>query len=127
SIYRYVNERVKFNSAFGPYSTTPDSAVLAGQPADQAAINQTLLAMLRGAGIEAYPALTATRSAGKINREFPSYYQFNALVVRSTIGDSNFWMDASYPHSQPNLLRRDMNTGIALLLQDSSFTWQQVN
>src|SRR5699024_12113993 len=46
---------------------------------------------------------------------------------RSTIGDRTFWMDASYPYSQPNLLPREMNSGIALLLRDSSFTWQQVN
>src|SRR5699024_2914483 len=127
SIYSYISEQAKFSGAYTPYSTLSDTAVLAGRPADQAAINQTLLAMLRGAGIKAYPALTATRSAGKINREFPSYYQFNALAVRSTIDDRTFWMDASYPYSQPNLLSREMNSGRALLLQDSSFVWQSID
>src|SRR5699024_5824744 len=46
-IYRYVNERVAFNESYAPFSTMSDSAVLAGKPSDQAAINQTLLAMLR--------------------------------------------------------------------------------
>src|SRR5699024_7175396 len=125
-IYRYVNERVAFNESYAPFSTMSDSAVLAGKPSDQAAINQTLLAMLRGADIEAYPALTATRSAGEINRDFPSYYQINALVIHSIIADHTFWMDASYPYSQPNMLGKEVNNGRSLLLKDSSYTWKSI-
>lgn len=122
-IYRYLNERVRFSGTYAPYSTTPDSTVLAGEATDQAAINQTLLAMLHGAGIEAYPLLASTRSSGTINREFPSFYQFNALAVRSEIEGEEYIMDASFPYSQPNLIPVEMNNGEGLLLRDTSFTW----
>lgn len=122
-IYRYLNGRVSFSGAYAPYSTTPDSAVLAGETADQAAINQTLLAMLRGAGIEAHPLLASTRSSGTINRTFPSFYQFNALAVRSEIEGEEYIMDASFPYSQPNLIPVEMNIGEGLLLREHSFTW----
>ncbi|SHG02476.1 protein of unknown function [Fodinibius roseus] len=122
-IYRYLNERVRFSGAYAPYSTTPDSAVLAGTATDQAAINQTLLAMLRGAGIEAHPLLASTRSSGTINRAFPSFYQFNALAVRSEIEGEAHIMDASFPYGQPNLIPVEMNNGEGLLLRDDSFSW----
>ncbi len=123
SIYHYLNERVNFSGNFVPHSTTPDSAVLAGEAADQAAINQTLLAMLRGAGIEAYPLLTSTRSSGEINREFPSFYQFNALAVYSNINGEAYIMDAGFPYSHPNLIPTEINNGEGLLLREKSFEW----
>lgn len=122
-IYRYVNDRMNFSEAYAPYSTESDSAVLAGQPMGQAAINQTLLAMLRGAGINAHPVLTSTRSSGSISRDFPSFYQFNALAVRSKIDGQKYMMDASFPHSQPNLIPTEMSSGRGLLMKDDSFSW----
>ena len=123
SIYRYVNDRMNFSEAYAPYSTESDSAVLAGQPMGQAAINQTLLAMLRGAGIKAYPVLTSTRSSGTINRDFPSFYQFNALAVQSKIDGQQYMMDASFPYSQPNLIPTEMSSGRGLLMKEDSFKW----
>lgn len=123
SIYHYLNERVRFSGSHAPYSTTSDSVVLSGTSTDQAAINQTLVAMLRGAGIKADPLLASTRSSGTINREFPSFYQFNALAVRSEIEGEDYILDASFPYSQPNLIPVEMNNGEGLLLGENSFSW----
>lgn len=122
-IYRFLNEKANFSGSYAPYSTQPDSVVLSGEATDQAAINQTLLAILRGAGIEAWPVLTSTRSSGEINREFPSFYQFNALAVQSEIEGNEYLMDASYPHSQPDLIPVEINNGEGLLMRDESFSW----
>jgi len=123
SIFRYVNETVNFSGANAPYSTETDTAVLRGRALDQAAINQTLIAMLRGAGIEANPLLISGRNSGKIDHDFPSFYQFNAQLVYSEIRDQAFVMDASFPHSQPGLIPVDMYNAPGLLLSQSSFRW----
>ena len=123
SIYRYVNDRMNFSEAYAPYSTELDSAVLDGQVTGQAAINQTLLAMLRGAGISADPVLTSTRSSGTISRDFPSFYQFNALAVQSEIDGQSYIMDASFPFSQPNLISTEMSSGWGLVMKQDSFSW----
>jgi hypothetical protein len=123
SIYRYINDRMNFSEAYGPYSTESDSAVLSGQAMGQAAINQSLLAMLRGADITAHPVLTSTRSSGTISRDFPSFYQFNALAIQSEINGQRYMMDASFPHSYPNLIPTEMSNGRGLLMKADSFSW----
>lgn len=123
SIFRYINERASFNGTNRAFSETADSAVMAGEPADQAAINQTLTAMLRGAGIEAWPLLISSRGAGRINRSFPSFYQFNAQLVHAAAGDSATVMDASFDHAQPGLIPVEMYNETGLLLREEGYEW----
>lgn len=123
SIYRFLNQRINFSGSRSPFSITADSVVLAGKAVDQAAINQTLLAMLRGAEIEANPVFISSRRSGKINKEFPSFYQFNALIIQSKIDGESFIMDASMPFSQPGLIPVEMNNNPGLLLKPKSFEW----
>jgi hypothetical protein len=123
SIYRYVNERVNFSGAHSPYSVQASRSVLAGQPADQAAINQTLITMLRGAGIEASPVLISTRQSGKVNMDFPSFYQFNGQLVRSKISGEEYLMDASFAHSKPDLIPVDSYNGEGLVIDPNSHEW----
>ncbi|MDZ7682375.1 MAG: DUF3857 domain-containing protein [Fodinibius sp.] len=127
SIFRYLNERMNFSDATSPRSTQSDRQVLAGDPSDQAAINQTLVAMLRGADIEASPVLISTRESGQVNMDFPSFYQFNGQVVQSHIGDRRYLMDASFGHSQPGLIPVDANNGHGLVLGADSYEWLDLN
>lgn len=123
SIYRYLNRRMNFSGGHAAYSTTRDTTVLQGKAVDQAAINQTLLAMLEGAGIEAYPVMISSRESGTINKEVPSFHQFNAQIVRSEIGDETYLMDASFPFSEVGLIPVDMNNGPGLALKEKDFEW----
>ncbi len=123
SIYRYLNERVNYSGENRPYSEMADSLVLRGEPADQAAINQTLVAMLRGAGIQAWPLMISTRESGQINRSFPSFYQFNAQLAWSSAGDSVSVMDASFAHAQPGLIPVAMYNETGLLLREKDYEW----
>ena len=126
SIYRHLNERVNFSGATAPYSEIGDSTVLSGQPAGQAAINQTLLAMLHGAGLEAAPVLISTRKSGTVNKEFPSFYQFNGQLISSTVGGESYLMDASYPYSQPGLISVKAYNGPGLKIDKSNYQWTAI-
>ncbi|MEL7832446.1 DUF3857 domain-containing protein [Fodinibius sp. Rm-B-1B1-1] len=126
-VYRYVNERVNFSGANTSVSDMSDGEVLAGEPADQAAINQVLVAMLQGAGIEANPVLISTRRAGRINMDFPSFYQFNGLMVQSQIGEQTHLMDAGFPYSQPGLIPTESYGNRGLVLKRNSYEWLDIN
>lgn len=126
SIFRYLNTTANFSGSKSPYSEVSDEAVFSGEPVDQAAINQTLLAMLQGAGIEAYPLLISTRQFGQINRSFPSFFQFNGQLTYSNIGDKTYYMDASFPHSQPNLIPVDTYNETGLLLRPHGYDWKDI-
>lgn len=126
SVFRYLNETAKFNETSGAYSPVTDDSVLNGKLVDQPAINQTLIAMLDGAGIEAWPLLISTRRSGRINKSFPSYFQFNSQVVYSEINGKSYFMDASYPHSYPDLLPVASYNETGLILKKDSYIWTEI-
>lgn len=126
SIFRYVNQQARFSDQQGAFSETPDTTVLKGSLADQPAINQTLIAMLRGAGIEAWPLLISTREYGKIDRSFPSFFQFNGLLAYSQINGKPYFMDASFSHSYPNMLPVQSYNETGLLLKDKEYEWTEI-
>ncbi|MDX1618692.1 MAG: DUF3857 domain-containing protein [Balneolaceae bacterium] len=126
SIFRYLNDAVRFSEARGSFSTTEDDSVLVGKPVSQPAINQTLVAMLEGAGINAWPLLISSRPYGRINRTFPSYFQFNGQIVYSEIGGTGYFMDASYSHSYPGLLPVESYNETGLVLKKNSYEWIEI-
>lgn len=127
SIYHYVNSRMNYSGARTPFSTTLDTEVLNGEAADQAAIAQTLLAMLQGAGVKAYPLLISTRESGRINQDFPSFYQFNSQIIYSEVDGESYFMDAAFAHSQPDLIPVEAFNETGLLLKKDSFEWIDIN
>lgn len=127
SIFHYLNRRINFSGSHTPYSDEPDEVVLSGQPVDQAAINQTLVAMLRGAEIEAHPVVTSTREAGKINMDFPSFYQFNGQLVRSEIAGNYYFMDASFPFSYPGLIPSDIYGSRGIAFKQDAYEWIDID
>ncbi|WP_148899321.1 DUF3857 domain-containing protein [Fodinibius salinus] len=126
SIYQYLNRRMSFSGAHHAYSETTDTVVLNGNAADQAAINQTLIAMLRGAGIEAYPVLISTKQSGKINKDFPSFYQFNGQLVQTVVNGQSFLLDASFSHGRPGLIPFDSYNSPGLLFKTDTFEWVDI-
>lgn len=127
SIFYYVNSRMNYSGARTPFSTTRDTEVLKGEAADQAAIAQTLLAMLQGAGISAYPLLISTRESGRINQDFPSFYQFNSQIIYSEADGQSYFLDAAFPNSQPDLIPVETYNETGLLLKKDSFEWKDIN
>ncbi|MDX1639378.1 MAG: DUF3857 domain-containing protein [Balneolaceae bacterium] len=126
SIFRYLNDRVRFSDQRTVFSDVQDDSVLEGSIVDQAAINQTLTAMLRGGGIDAWPMLISTRPYGRINRSFPSFYQFNGQITYSEIDGDGYFMDASFPHSYPDLLPVETFNEHGLVLRENSYEWLEL-
>lgn len=127
SIYQHLNRRVNFSGIHTAYSQTSSEKVLSGEPASQSAINQTLVSMLRAADIEANPVLISTRKSGEINMDFPSFYQFNGLMVQSEIEGEPYLMDAGFPFSQPGLIPVDTYGSRGLVLKETGYEWIEID
>lgn len=126
SVFRYLNATANYSGIKAPFSSAGDQSVLNGEPSDQAAINQTLVAMLRGAGIKANPVLISSRSSGQLNRDFPSFFQFDGQLVHSNINGQTYFMDASFPYSHPNLIPVEMYNENGLMLGSSDYQWVDI-
>lgn len=126
SIFAYLNERVVYNELNSVFADNSLSHVLEGEPSNQAEINMTLLALLRGAGIESYPLFISGRDFGRINRSFPSPYQFNRMLVHSHIKGRNFVMDASFKFSEPDLIPIESFNEQGFILREESHEWIEI-
>lgn len=127
SIFHYVNSNMQFNGTNAVYADGRLRQVTEGTPANQAEINTLLLGMLRGAGIDAYPLFISGREFGRINRSFPSLFQFNQMLVYSEIDGMNYIMDASFAHSLPNLISVNSFNNQGFLLRENDFHWIEIN
>jgi len=126
SIFRLVNSESQFNGMNGAFSGEDFGHVLDGEPSNQADINMALLSILRGAGIDAWPLYISGRDFGRINKAFPSVYQFNRMLVVSYIGEDEYFMDASFPQSSPDLIPVESYNEQGLLLKDKSHKWLDI-
>ncbi len=126
TIFTHVNQRKMFNEIPGAFPDSPPETVLDGEPAGQASINLVLLAMLRGAELEAKPLYISGRNFGRINKEFPSIYQFNQMLVAVAIdeGDEGFiLMDASFSNSRPGLIPVNSYNEKGFVFKEAGFEW----
>ncbi|MEX2345054.1 MAG: transglutaminase domain-containing protein, partial [Balneolaceae bacterium] len=126
SIYRFVNANMQFNEASAVFAEDGFEHVLEGEPANQAEINMVLLALLRGAGIDAKPLYISGRDYGSINRSFPSLYQFNKMLVYSEIGEREYFMDASFAHSLPGLIPVESYNQQGMILSEEDYSWVEI-
>lgn len=126
SVFKYVNSRVQFNEMNAVFVEKSLDHVLEGEPADQAQINMVLLAMLRGAGIDAKPLFISGRDFGRINKSFPSLYQFNRLLVVSEIEGDRWFMDASFSHSMPDLIPVETYNEQGMILSEKLHDWVEI-
>jgi len=123
SIFTLVNSKVQYNGQSAIFTERDLNNVLDGVPANQAEINLTLLALLRGAGIDAYPVYISGRELGRINRDFPSLFQLNRVLIVTEIEGIKQFMDASYSNSLPGLITIDSNNGEGMVVREDHHEW----
>ena len=54
-----------------------------------------LLALLRGLGIEAEPAMVSTTAGDGLDEELPSLSHFNHILIRARIDGKTYWLDGA--------------------------------
>jgi len=127
SIFHLVNSSAQYNDMSSVFVDGPLGHVLEGEPANQAEINMVLLTMLRGAGVDANPLYISGREFGRIDKSFPSLYQFNRMLVVSEIDGKKYFMDASYPFSLPDLIPIESYNEQGMILRENEFEWTDIS
>ncbi|SEN29871.1 protein of unknown function [Chitinophaga rupis] len=97
-IYSYVRNNFTCNDHSSLYMDKSMKTVFTTKNGNVTDINLLLVAMLRKAGLKAYPVLLSTRSHGVVNPLYPIVSRFNYTVVELQLGDNLVaYLDASYP------------------------------
>jgi hypothetical protein len=126
SVYAFVRDNANASLNKGITSEENPSIVLEGEPASYATINQALIAILRGAGYRAWPLLSASRDYGNILADFPSYYQFNKMLVYVDMPGGPVLLDASDPYFTVGMIPEDVVGGIGFVVRDDGHDWVEL-
>lgn len=122
-LYDYVNKQVAWDGTFKNYVDKKPETVLKTQKGSSAEINLTLISLLRRAGLEAFPALSATKDFGRVDTAYASRIQFNNVLAVVKLSDEKcLVMDCSDKNSPYNQLPdRDLNGCCWAVAPDEGF------
>jgi hypothetical protein len=126
SIFAHVRDKANPSLNKGITSEENPAIVLEGKPAAYATINQALIAILRGAGFKAWPLLSASRDYGNILADFPSYYQFNKMLVYVDLPGGPVLLDASDRFSTVGMIPEDVVGGTGFVVKDEEHDWVEL-
>ena len=101
-IFNYVKNRVKWNGYYGYGTDDGVRKAYKEQVGNAAEINLMLTAMLKHAGLTAYPVLVSTRQHGV--PLFPTLEGYNYVVSYVKLTDGDILLDATSRFSTPNVL-----------------------
>ena len=101
-IFDFVKSKVKWNGHYGKYTNDGVKKAFKNQVGNVAEINLILTAMLKYAGLTAYPVLVSTRRHG--TPLFPTRDGYNYVISYVKLPEGNMLLDATNKYCTPNVL-----------------------
>ncbi len=102
----FVQEQIRYlGLEMGENSHKPSlpAEVLERRYGDCKDKTRLLVSLLRGLGIEAYPALVNTHSGVYLKDALPTQLAFDHVIVLARLDARNYWLDATRTHQQGDL------------------------
>ena len=122
-IYDFVVESVVWDESDGWLADTDMSQILDSKSGSRMEIHLLLIAMLREAGLDAYPVLISTRSNGQPIDEYPLLSQFNSSLVAVEFPSGRILLDGTDPLQPLGLLPADALNRRGWMVRESNSSW----
>ena len=103
-LFNYVRDHVKWNEVSRLVGSQSLKKTLSEGTGNSADANLLLVALLREAGLTAYPVVLSTRDHGIVLEPFPRINQFNYVIAQVQVGETTQLLDATDPICPYNLL-----------------------
>ncbi|RTL52075.1 MAG: DUF3857 domain-containing protein [Sphingobacteriales bacterium] len=117
-IYSFVRDHYSCNDYSSRFLSAPLKKIAQFKKGNVADINILLTAMLKQAGLEAYPVILSTRNHGKVLQNYPVMRKFNYVITCVFINDASYYLDATRPNLGFNHLPEDCYNGYARVIND---------
>jgi hypothetical protein len=95
SIYHWISQNFSWNEYYGISSDEAGRQAFKAETGNVAAINLTLIAALREAGINVNPVILSTRGHGSPHPFYPNMQNYNYVIAAMTIADEEYLLDAT--------------------------------
>jgi len=98
AVYYYLRNQYKCNDNYGIYLSKPGlKNVVKAKGGKVADVNLLLTAMLNYLKIDAHPVILSTAGHGRAHPFYPLMSQYNYVVVKASINNQMYLLDASQP------------------------------
>lgn len=94
AIFGWVRRNLKWDQTYDIWPNQRLEDLTEGNAGNSAALNLTLMLMLKQAGLDAHPVLISTRDHGPIQVVAANLAQFNHLIVGVNVGSEELLLDA---------------------------------
>lgn len=119
AIFFYVQQSMNWNNYYGKYTDQGLKDALKEKTGNVADINLLLVAMMKEAGLSAYPVLVSTRDNGV--PLFPTREGFNYVIASVEMDNTIILLDATNKYAEPNMIpNRALNWFGRLIKEDGS-------
>jgi hypothetical protein len=118
-----VRENISWNGKFRITSTDNLDDAYEKKTGASADLNLAVVALLKKAGLLAWPVLTSTRSHGEMYPEYPFVDQFNSVLALVQIENDFILLDATNPFNDINQLSREHNTSAGWIVDVNKSEW----
>jgi len=125
-IYQFVNSRLEWDESYGIYANSDLNDCFSQGTGNGAAINLMLVALMKEAGLDAYPVLISTRGHGKMTELYPLIAQFNHTMAYVQFEDGALILDGGNPHRPMGMIRQSALNGKAWLVHPTAQQWLQI-
>ncbi len=125
-IYDHVRKRMEWNGTYSMYASNLEKAY-EQKSGSSAAINLILIKMLRGAGLNAFPALIRTRDKGQIIHLLPGLDHFNHVIVVVQLPDQIALIDGLSEVVAFGMLPRNDLNRMGFVIDKDEWGWIQIN
>jgi len=98
AIYHFILDNYKWDGTYGKYVNESLNKSFELKKGDVAALNLTLVALLKAFGFDAKPLLVSTRGHGKPIELYPILDQFNCVLAHVKVDDKTYLLDATDPN-----------------------------
>lgn len=102
ALHQYVSKTIKWNKRYRFLVNKTLNDVFLTKSGNSGEINLIYLALLRKAGITAYPVLLSTRSHGRMIKTYPIIDQFNHVIISAELEDETTLLDVGLPTKAMN-------------------------
>ncbi len=126
-LYDFVQENIKWNEIDEINPDHDADYCFNEKEGSNTEINLALLALLKKAGIEAYPMLISTRDNQKPMNFLPYMYQFNQTLIVVYVNEKPYFIDASHKEYPMDILHpNNLNTEGWVIKNERSGRWLMI-
>lgn len=126
-IHQTIQNEIKWNGLNRLYTSKSLKDTWKDKKGNSAEVNLLLVALLRGAGIDANPVVLSTRNNGIIHPSHPTITQMNYVVTSAEIEGKQFLMDATDPYCPIGILPFRCLNEKGRLISESRSDWIDLN